>query len=80
MQNIECVFAFINVFIMLQAALLNGSKTQDACRFFVGYLTITLCTIKTINYDVVSTGYFVPENDAMIKPTDARWKQNEHMF
>jgi hypothetical protein len=80
-QNIECVFDFIGIFAMLHAAFLNGSKMQDLCHFFIDYLTMIKCTLKTtINQELVSTDYFVPEKDAMRKISDARWKRNQRVF
>jgi hypothetical protein len=60
-QNIECIFDFIGIFIMLHAAFLNGSKIQDFCHFFIDYLTMIECTPKTtISQELFSTDYVIP--------------------
>lgn len=56
-----CLILLVYVFIMLHSAFLNGSKIQDLCHFFIDYLTMMGCTLKTtISQEVVSTDYFVP--------------------
>lgn len=60
MQNIERI-DFIGVCIMLHSAFLNDSRIQDLCHFFLDYLKMIECTLKTrISQEMVSTDYFLP--------------------